>query len=223
MTETSIMKDRPPQLRRRPRPAPDETVDPADYSPANPIPPPAAPPVQQDSTPSAGGGGEEGQSAVEEHAAAAPAVEEATEKDAPAQAVEESAGPVHNAAQVQAPAPAAAAPARPRTSRAKAAPNKKTQRREVTFPLSTRVSQEILDLLYEAQEEHGVTLRNAIGTGRQDALGFPVRQLLSHAFVHSFMHESMAALVSVASHRTDLNAMSDRAQSSGGPSKVSHG
>jgi hypothetical protein len=62
---------------------------------------------------------------------------------------------------------AAGAPARQpsRGSKAKAATNKKSQRREVTFPLSTRVSQEILDLLYDAQEQEGVTLRDAIEQG----------------------------------------------------------
>jgi hypothetical protein len=61
-----------------------------------------------------------------------------------------------------APAPARQAS---RASKAKATTNKKSQRREVTFPLSTRVSQDILDLLYDAQENEGVTLRDAIEQG----------------------------------------------------------
>ncbi|QOD06119.1 hypothetical protein [Pseudarthrobacter sp. BIM B-2242] len=168
MTEASIIKDRPAQLRRRPRPAPDETVDPVDYSPASTVPVPAAAPAQVNAAPATDGGGEQ-QEAEEPQAepAAAPAEapqEAATQEEAadvePEPAVEEA--PAAVAPAVAAPA---AAPAKPRTSKAKAAPNKKSSRREVTFPLSTRVSQEILDLLYEAQEEHGVTLRDAIEQG----------------------------------------------------------
>ena len=35
-------------------------------------------------------------------------------------------------------------------------------RREVTFPLSTRLSQEVIDVLYSAAEDEGISVREAI-------------------------------------------------------------
>jgi hypothetical protein len=105
---------------------------------------------------------------------AAPAAEETeSETEVPAEeSVQEESNQAAPVEAAQAPASVAVAPAAPaparqqsRGSKAKAASNKKSQRREVTFPLSTRVSQEILDLLYDAQEQEGVTLRDAIEQG----------------------------------------------------------
>lgn len=166
MTEASVIKDRPAQLRRRPRPAPDETVDPVDYNPATHTQAaPAAAPVQPEPDP-ASAGGEQGP-AVEAAPATLPATTaEHVSVPEPETAVETAVQAAPAAVAVpfepQAPAPARQAS---RASKAKATTNKKSQRREVTFPLSTRVSQEILDLLYDAQENEGVTLRDAIEQG----------------------------------------------------------
>jgi hypothetical protein len=187
MTEASIIKDRPAQLRRRPRPAPDETVDPVDYTPSNPVPAPVAAPVRLESDAAPGGGVEPEpvpaatSAPVEDAPAAAAATEPAApaevapvqEKLAPASSATEpaaaaEAAPVQEApAPVRASAPTAPAPAKQsiRGSKSSKATNKKSSRREVTFPLSTRVSQDILDLLYDAQENEGVTLRDAIEQG----------------------------------------------------------
>jgi hypothetical protein len=134
------LKDRPAVLRRTPRPAPDEKVDPVDYSPAADA--PAAPaPVTVPATPAAmapaGGGVEQ---------AVAPAAPTPVEPAAP-------------------PAPAATVAARqtPRSTKAsKTTANRKTTRREVTFPLSTRLSQEVIDVLYAAAEDEGISVREAI-------------------------------------------------------------
>ncbi|MBD1540540.1 hypothetical protein HC749_20555 [Arthrobacter sp. S13_S34] len=164
MTEASVIKDRPAQLRRRPRPAPDETVDPVDYNPATHTPAaPSAAPVQVEATPVSGGGEKEPAEEAAPAAVPAPAAEPVS---APEAAGESSlqAAPAAVAVPFESLAPT---PARQtsRGSKAKATTNKKSQRREVTFPLSTRVSQEILDLLYDAQENEGVTLRDAIEQG----------------------------------------------------------
>lgn len=169
MTETSVIKDRPAQLRRRPRPAPDETVDPVDYNPATHTPAaPSAAPTQVGTTPVSGGGEKEPAEEATPAAVPAPAAEPVS---APEAAVESSlqaaptqAAPAAVAVPFESLAPAPARQAS-RGSKAKATTNKKSQRREVTFPLSTRVSQEILDLLYDAQENEGVTLRDAIEQG----------------------------------------------------------
>lgn len=159
MTEASVIKDRPAQLRRRPRPAPDETVDPVDYNPAtHAAAAPAAAPVQTDASPAGDGGVE--QESTEDAVPAGPVPAPAAEPETETAAEE----PVQEAPVQAAPAPALVRQPS-RTSKAKATPNKKSQRREVTFPLSTRVSQEILDLLYDAQENEGVTLRDAIEQG----------------------------------------------------------
>jgi hypothetical protein len=124
------LKDRPAVLRRTPRPAPDEKVDPVDYSPAAvaPAPVPAPAPMKPEEQAPAGGG--------------VAAVDPAT---APA--------PVPQAPVRQAAKPAKAS---------KAATNRKTARREVTFPLSTRLSQEVIDVLYAAAEDEGISVREAI-------------------------------------------------------------
>lgn len=169
MTEASVIKDRPAQLRRRPRPAPDETVDPVDYNPATHTPAaPSAAPVQVEATPVSGGGEKEPAEEAAPAAVPAPATEAVSAPEAAGesslQAAPAQAAPAAVAVPFESLAPT---PARQtsRGSKAKATTNKKSQRREVTFPLSTRVSQEILDLLYDAQENEGVTLRDAIEQG----------------------------------------------------------
>ena len=121
------LKDRPAVLRRTPRPAPDEKVDPVDYSPAAVAPAPMKP---EEPTPTGGG------------------VAAVTPVAAPASVT-------------QAPPRQAAKPAKP-SKAAKAATNRKTARREVTFPLSTRLSQEVIDVLYAAAEDEGISVREAI-------------------------------------------------------------
>ena len=118
------LKDRPAVLRRTPRPAPDEKVDPVDYSPAAVAPAPMKP---EEPTPTGGG------------------VAAVTPVAAPASVT-------------QAPPRQAAKPAKP----SKAATNRKTARREVTFPLSTRLSQEVIDVLYAAAEDEDISVREAI-------------------------------------------------------------
>lgn len=171
MTEASVIKDRPAQLRRKPRPAPDETVDPVDYNPATHTPAaPAAAPVQVEATISKGGDKEPAEEAAPA-TVPVPAVAEPVSAPEPETAVEASvqastAQPTPEAVAVPFESPAPATTRQPsKASKAKATTNKKSQRREVTFPLSTRVSQEILDLLYDAQENEGVTLRDAIEQG----------------------------------------------------------
>jgi hypothetical protein len=124
------LKDRPAVLRRTPRPAPDEKVDPVDYSPAAVAPASApAPALTKPEKPAPAGGGV---AAVDPVAAPAPVT--------------------------QAPVRQAARPAKA----SKAATNRKTARREVTFPLSTRLSQEVIDVLYAAAEDEGISVREAI-------------------------------------------------------------
>ena len=118
------LKDRPAVLRRTPRPAPDEKVDPVDYSPAA-----VAPTLTKPEEPAPADGG----------------VAAVTPVAAPA--------PLPQAQTRQAAKPAKAS---------KAAPNRKTARREVTFPLSTRLSQEVIDVLYAAAEDEGISVREAI-------------------------------------------------------------
>ncbi|MEC5181546.1 hypothetical protein [Arthrobacter sp. CG_A4] len=130
------LKDRPAVLRRTPRPAPDEKVDPVDYSPS-PVP---SPPVKTEE-PAPDGGGVE---SVNPDAAPA---------SVPIPIQASMAGPlVQTAAQTQRSVRQASRPAA----------NRKTTRREVTFPLSTRLSQEVIDVLYTAAEEEGISVREAI-------------------------------------------------------------
>ncbi|MHA7224094.1 hypothetical protein ACX80S_17555 [Arthrobacter sp. RHLT1-20] len=118
------LKDRPAVLRRTPRPAPDEKVDPVDYSPATVAPAPMKP---EEPTPAGGG--------------VAAVIPDAAQ-----------------ASVTQGPAGQAANPAKA----SKATTNRKTARREVTFPLSTRLSQEVIDVLYAAAEDEGISVREAI-------------------------------------------------------------
>ncbi|BCW68942.1 hypothetical protein NicSoilB4_37050 (plasmid) [Arthrobacter sp. NicSoilB4] len=134
------LKDRPAVLRRTPRPAPDEKVDPVDYSPAV-----VAPAPMRTEDPASADGGVE---AVTPAAAPAPV----PAPDPLQAAVDE---PI---VQVAAPTRQAAKPAK--TSKTTA--NRKTTRREVTFPLSTRLSQEVIDVLYSAAEDEGISVREAI-------------------------------------------------------------
>lgn len=122
------LKDRPAVLRRTPRPAPDEKVDPVDYSPAAVAPASTPAPTKPEEPAPAGGG----VAAADPVAAPAPVT--------------------------QAPVRQAAKPAKA----SKAATNRKTARREVTFPLSTRLSQEVIDVLYAAAEDEGISVREAI-------------------------------------------------------------
>lgn len=139
------LKDRPAVLRRTPRPAPDEKVDPVDYSPAAATPAP----VKAKGPAPAGGG-----------------VEAANPTTAPAPVVELLQGSVTEpVVQTAAPSAPTQAPARQSSRPAKVsktAANRKTTRREVTFPLSTRLSQEVIDVLYAAAEDEGISVREAI-------------------------------------------------------------
>jgi hypothetical protein len=148
---TEGLKDRPAMLRRTPRPAPDEKVDPVDYSPAAvaPVAPPVPAPVAEASAPAqaSGGVGATGASPAPAPTPVQPAVTEEA---------------------VSAPAIAAAAPApkaKPatRTPKASKAPtSRKSARREVTYPLSTRISEEVSDILYSTVEELDMTVREVI-------------------------------------------------------------
>lgn len=127
------LKDRPAVLRRTPRPAPDEKVDPVDYSPAamGPASAPAPAPMKPEEQAPAGGG----VAAIDPAGSPAPM---------PQASVRQAAKP-------------------PKASKAaKVATNRKTARREVTFPLSTRLSQEVIDVLYAAAEDEGISVREAI-------------------------------------------------------------
>ncbi|MET3174663.1 UNVERIFIED_ORG: hypothetical protein ABIB52_002514 [Arthrobacter sp. UYCu721] len=140
---TEDLKDRPAVLRRTPRPAPDEKVDPVDYSPAA-----VAPAIAkaEETTPT-GGGMDVG----------AP-----TEEPAPRRlqdSVTEAFIPIATTAvPTTTPTRQSSEPARA----SKTAANRKTTRREVTFPLSTRLSQEVLDVLYAAAEDEGISVRETI-------------------------------------------------------------
>lgn len=140
------LKDRPAVLRRTPRPAPDEKVDPVDYSPAVVAPAP----VKTDGPAPAGGG-----------------VETSTPAAAPALGHKPLQAFVADETVVQTAAPVASAPTPARqssksTKASKTVANRKTTRREVTFPLSTRLSQEVIDVLYAAAEDEGISVREAI-------------------------------------------------------------
>jgi hypothetical protein len=139
---TEGLKDRPALLRRTPRPAPDEKVDPVDYSPAAVAPavsipaasaPAQAPAAQPEEAPAGGG--------VERAVVAAPVVEAPTVVEA---------------------APAAKPKTAPRTPKAAKPTSRKANRREVTFPLSTRISEEVSDILYSTAEEEDMSVREVI-------------------------------------------------------------
>lgn len=133
---TDDLKDRPAVLRRTPRPAPDEKVDPVDYSPAA-----AAPAIVK-------AGGMDALGPTEEPAPSRPQ-DSVTETFVPTAAT---------TVQTKAPARQSSKPAKA----SKTSANRKTTRREVTFPLSTRLSQEVLDVLYAAAEDEGISVREAI-------------------------------------------------------------
>jgi hypothetical protein len=140
---TEDLKDRPAVLRRTPRPAPDEKVDPVDYSPAA-----AAPTIVKAGEP-APTDGDIDTVALTDETATSRLQHSVTESFVPAAAT---------AVPTKAPARQSSKPAK--TS--KTAANRKTTRREVTFPLSTRLSQEVLDVLYAAAEDEGISVREAI-------------------------------------------------------------
>jgi hypothetical protein len=139
------LKDRPAVLRRTPRPAPDEKVDPVDYSPAAMAPTP----VKTEAHVTAGREGD-----VVTPASVPLPVRETFQ----AAVAEPDVQTVAHAASIQAPARQSSKPAKA----SKTAANRKTTRREVTFPLSTRLSQEVIDVLYAAAEDEGISVREAI-------------------------------------------------------------
>ncbi|MEZ2390653.1 hypothetical protein AB6813_14105 [bacterium RCC_150] len=140
---TEGLKERPAMLRRTPRPAPDDSIDPVDYSPAAVAPaatiPAAA--LAQAAVPEDGpvGGGVEKPEAADEPGAQAPVPVKA---------------PAAAAATKQKPAP--------RTTKATKPTSRKANRREVTFPLSTRISEEVSDILYSTAEEEDMSVREVI-------------------------------------------------------------
>lgn len=153
---TEGLKDRPAQLRRLPRPAPDEKVDPVDYSPAAvapaaqataPVAAAAQSPMTAPAEPPPAGGGVESPAVV-----------------APAQSPVEPAAQVQTLAAPVVPAPTATRTRQtPKTSKASKPPtSRKSARREVTFPLSTRISEEVSDILYAAAEDEDISVREAI-------------------------------------------------------------
>lgn len=144
---TEGLKERPAQLRRTPRPAPDERIDPVDYSPAA-----VAPAVSVPATPVAAAAPAQ----VEQKPAEAAPAGGGVEQPAPA-------APVHEP--VEAPAvqaPAAKPKAAPRAPKAAKPTSRKANRREVTFPLSTRISEEVSDILYSTAEEEDMSVREVI-------------------------------------------------------------
>ncbi|MCO4252178.1 hypothetical protein [Pseudarthrobacter raffinosi] len=140
---TEDLQDRPAVLRRMPRPAPDEKVDPVDYSPAA-----VAPAIVKAEEPAPTGGGRDAGAPTEEPASSR-FQDSVTESLVPTAAT---------ALPTKAPARQSSKPAKA----SKPAANRKTTRREVTFPLSTRLSQEVLDVLYAAAEDEGISVREAI-------------------------------------------------------------
>ena len=130
---TEDLKDRPTVLRRVPRPAPDEKVDPVDYSPAALAP--------------AGGG-----------VSAAVPIEDPSHRFVDDSIGEPFVPTAVSAPPTKAPVRQASKP----TKASKSAANRKTTRREVTFPVSTRLSQEVIDVLYAAVEDEGISVREAI-------------------------------------------------------------
>lgn len=145
------LKERPPVLKRRPRPAPDEKVDPVDYSPATPAQASGAalsPVVAQAAEPDAGGGESVLGSVL----------------DTPAQAAQPLTveAPVASPAATQAVKQAAPLRQQTRASKSTKTPvNTKTSRREVTYPFSTRLAQNVVDVLYAAADEEGISVREA--------------------------------------------------------------
>ncbi|MGY2747717.1 hypothetical protein [Arthrobacter sp. UYCu723] len=140
---TEDLKDRPAVLRRTPRPAPDEKVDPVDYSPAA-----VAPAIVKAEEPAPTGGGIDAVAPTEEPAPSR-LQDSVTESFVPTAAT---------TVPTKAPARQSSKPAKASKTHA----NRKTTRREVTFPLSTRLSQEVLDVLYAAAEDEGISVREAI-------------------------------------------------------------
>jgi hypothetical protein len=146
---TEGLKDRPALLRRTPRPAPDEKVDPVDYSPAVVAPAVSVPAAAPAQAPTA-------ESEVEPAATAAQraggvvAPEPVQAQPAPAPQTVEA-------------APAAAKPKQaPRTPKATKPTSRKANRREITFPLSTRISEEVSEILYSTAEEQDMSVREVI-------------------------------------------------------------
>lgn len=140
---TEDLKDRPAVLRRAPRPAPDEKVDPVDYSPGA---------VGQ-----ATAEAEEPAPTVEAMDALAPTAEPTLSRLQ--HSVTDSFIPP---AETTVPQPSPAHQSSKPAETSKKAANRKATRREVTFPLSTRLSEEVLDVLYAAAEDEGISVREAI-------------------------------------------------------------
>lgn len=134
------LQDRPAVLRRVPRPAPDEKVDPVDYSPAAVLP---AADQGEEPTPSDGGAAA---------LTAAPQIADVARTSADDPVTEAPASSL----------PPRASSSNPERKSKLAAGSRKTARREVTFPLSTRLSQDVLELLYSAADNEGISVREAI-------------------------------------------------------------
>ena len=134
------LQDRPAVLRRVPRPAPDEKVDPVDYSPAAVL--PAADQAEEPTL-------SDGRAAALTAAPLIPAVARTSADDPVAEVPASS-------------LPPQASSSKPEKTSKLAAGSRKTARREVTFPLSTRLSQDVLELLYAAAENEGISVREAI-------------------------------------------------------------
>ncbi|WP_284762034.1 hypothetical protein [Arthrobacter sp. efr-133-R2A-63] len=145
------LKERPPVLKRRPRPAADEKVDPVDYSPAAPAQASdatLAPVVAQAAEPDA--------------SRVAPVVKSEPDTTAPATQPVTVETPVAPPAATQAVKQAAPVRQQARASTStKKAVNTKTSRREVTYPFSTRLAQNVVDVLYAAADEEGISVREA--------------------------------------------------------------
>lgn len=149
------LKERPPVLKRRPRPAADEKVDPVDYSPAAPAQASAqasdatlAPVVAQAAEPDA--------------SRVAPVVKSEPDTTAPATQPVTVETPVAPPAATQSVKQAAPVRQQARASAStKKAVNTKISRREVTYPFSTRLAQNVVDVLYAAADEEGISVREA--------------------------------------------------------------
>jgi hypothetical protein len=156
---TDGLKERPAVLtRRKPRPAPDESVDPVDYTPATvaPVQNPVQPQVAS-AVPEVASGG-----VVEE---VAPVAQEPEPTAVPASLIV----PIREspAVSVSHPAPAPQTEQVPQTTStvtkaSKVAGAKKTSRREVAYPFSTRLSQNVMDVLYAASDAEDISVREAV-------------------------------------------------------------
>ncbi|WP_427008657.1 hypothetical protein [Pseudarthrobacter sp. H2] len=152
---TDGLKERPAVLaRRKPRPAPDESVDPVDYTPAivAPVQPQVASAIPEVAS---GGMAEKVAPVTGETEPAAVAVSQIVPiPESPAVSVPRAAPAPQPEQVTQAPATV--------TNTSKVAGAKKTSRREVTYPFSTRLSQNVMDVLYAASDAEDISVREAV-------------------------------------------------------------